>query len=79
MSSTATQAEAPSQEQDRLVGEMRSAAARHKGRMSALQQELGEATARLAAFNPRQSERLLLEVGRLRETVASLSSYKVRP
>ena len=47
--------------------------------MSALQQELGEATARLAAFNPRQSERLLLEVGRLRETVASLYPYKVRP
>lgn len=58
---------------------MRGAAARHKARMAALQQELREATARLAAFNPRQSERLLLEVGRLRETVASLHPYKVFP
>ena len=58
---------------------MRGAAARHKARMAALQQELGEATARLAAFNPRQSERLLLEVGRLRETVVSLHPYKVIP
>ena len=52
---------------------------RQKARTATLQQELGEANARLAAFNPRQSERLLLEVGRLRETVASLTAHKVCP
>lgn len=45
--------------------------------MAALQQELGEATAKLAAFNPRQSERLLMEVGRLRETISMLTAHKV--
>lgn len=56
---------------------MRSASGRQKARLAALQQELGEANARLAAFNPRQTERLLMEVGRLRETVATLSTHKV--
>ena len=65
------------QEQDKLVSDMRNAALRQKGRMTALQQELAEAAAKLTAFNPRQSERLQAEVGALRETVGTLTAYKV--
>lgn len=67
------------QEQDKLVMEMRSSATRKRERMAAIQQELAEAAAKLAASNPRQAERLQAEVGKLRETVGALSAYKVGP
>jgi len=65
------------QEHERLVGELRNAGLRQKARMASLQQEVAESNARLAATNPRQTERLLSEVGQLRETIGTLTAYKV--
>jgi hypothetical protein len=67
------------QEHERLVNELRNAGLRQKARMASLQQELADSNARLAATNPRKAERLLSEVGQLRETVGTLSAYKVQP
>jgi len=67
------------QEHERLVNELRNAGLRQKGRMASLQQEVADSKARLAATNPRQAERLLSEVGQLRETIGTLSAYKVQP